>query len=102
MDRFVYVEQEPPLTGEERRRDYGRQYCRWRYHANPELRERVKATTRWHYRNNPVYRETNKLRNKLAQMERTASGESAEYQRRRADEKRARQLAVAREYGASL
>ena len=97
-DRFRYVEQEPPLRGEERKRDYNRQYSQWRYHTKPGGSEYVKATTRWHAQNNPVYQ----LRHKLAQMERTRSGEHAEYQRRRAAEKRARQLAVAREYGASL
>lgn len=101
-DRFRYVEQEPPLTGEERRRDYGRQYNRWKYHTDPETRERAKATQRWHYHNNPVYRAMVKIRAKLAQIERVASGEAAEYERKRRAARRARQLAVAREYGATL
>ena len=83
-DRFVYVESDPPLKGEERRKDRCRQRMNWLYH------------------NNAVYRAAMKMRSKLGQMERIASGESAEYQRRRKAEKRARMLAVAREYGATL
>lgn len=67
-DRFRYVEAEPPLRGEERKRDYQRQYQKWYVAAN---REQVS----WYQR---------------------------EYHKDRASSRRARQLAVAREYGATL
>lgn len=38
-DRFVYVEQDPPVWGEERKRDYKRQYQAWHYKNDPHFRE---------------------------------------------------------------
>lgn len=83
-DRFQYTEQDPPLTGKERQKDINRQRALWRYYADP------------------VYRAATELRSKLQTAERVASGEAAEYQRNRRARKRARMLAVAREYGATL
>lgn len=64
---FVYQEQEPPLRGEARKRDYHRQYEQWRRATQPDVAKyHREATRRWH------------------------------------QDRRARQLAVAREYGAEL
>ncbi len=75
-DRFVYIEQDPPLTGKERRADYCRQYMRWRYATDADFRAGQKLT---------------------AKTQRDAG-----YFRDYAARKRARMLAGAREYGATL
>ena len=83
-DRFVYVESDPPLSGKARQNHYMSQYMKWYAATNPDYRARMKI---W-------------------RAERKASGETQRYQReyyqKRKAEKRARMLAVAREYGATL
>ena len=81
---FVYQESDPPLTGEDRKRDMEKQRMKWRWD------------------NDPAFRSARDLYMAAYHAKRVAAGVHAEYQRRRAAEKRARQLAVAREYGAEL
>ena len=57
MDKFVYVESDPPLHGIERKRDYHRQAHRWRQANLPEYRERHRANALRHYYNTPGYKE---------------------------------------------
>lgn len=57
MDKFVYVESDPPLTGKERHRDYSRQYHKWMRAHSPEFRDYYRAKARHHYHNTPGCKE---------------------------------------------
>ncbi len=53
---FVYVESDPPLAGAERKRDYSRQYQRWRRLTIPGLIEHERERGRVRYATNDAYR----------------------------------------------
>ncbi len=97
---FVYVEADPPLKGLERKRDYRRQYMAFWLDADPSRRERQRSYGRERFATDPEFRKRQAERCKAWKAAHPEA--NREHKRAYHRARKARQLAVAREYGATL